>query len=70
MYEQAYGEKFPSGVQTAENLFQHVVDDVVPVEALRAVLHRHPDGDVRLPLGRRRPNRRRHRRPTCRPGIR
>ncbi|WP_026256435.1 carboxyl transferase domain-containing protein [Mycobacterium sp. 155] len=41
VYEQLYGEKFPSGVQTAENLFQHgVIDGVVPVEALRAVLHR------------------------------
>jgi acetyl-CoA carboxylase carboxyl transferase beta subunit len=41
VYEQLYGEKFPSGVQTAENLFQHgVIDGVVPVEALRSVLHR------------------------------
>ncbi len=41
VYEQLYGEKFPSGVQTAENLFQHgVIDGVVPVDALRSVLHR------------------------------
>lgn len=41
VYEQLYGEKFPSGVQTAENLFEHgVIDGVVPIDALRSVLHR------------------------------
>jgi acetyl-CoA carboxylase carboxyl transferase subunit beta len=41
VYEQLYGEKFPPGVQTAENLFQHgVIDGVVPVDALRSVLQR------------------------------
>ncbi|MCV7356490.1 acetyl-coenzyme A carboxylase carboxyl transferase subunits beta/alpha [Mycolicibacterium fluoranthenivorans] len=41
VYEHLYGEQFPEGVQTAENLFRHgVIDGVVPVEALRSVLDR------------------------------
>ncbi|MGB8405041.1 MAG: carboxyl transferase domain-containing protein, partial [Mycobacterium sp.] len=41
VYEQLYGEKFPTGVQTAENLFAHgVIDGVVPLSSLRGVLDR------------------------------
>ena len=41
VYEHLYGEKFPPGVQTAENLYRHgVIDGVVPLEALRSVLNR------------------------------
>lgn len=41
VYEHLYGEKFPSGVQTAENLYRHgVIDGVVPLGALRSVLNR------------------------------
>ncbi|MBJ7465510.1 MAG: acetyl-CoA carboxyl transferase, partial [Mycolicibacterium sp.] len=41
VYEHLYGEKFPPGVQTAENLYRHgVIDGVVTVEVLRAVLNR------------------------------
>jgi acyl-CoA carboxylase subunit beta len=41
VYEQLYGEKFPAGVQTAENLFAHgVIDAVVPLERLRGLLDR------------------------------
>ena len=41
VYEHLYGEKFPDGIQTAENLYRHgVIDGVVTVEALRAVLNR------------------------------
>ncbi len=41
VYEQLYGEPFPPGVQTAENLYRHgVLDGVVTLEALRAVLNR------------------------------
>lgn len=41
VYEHLYGEPFPDGVQTAENLFRHgVIDGVVPVQALRGVLDR------------------------------
>ena len=41
VYEHLYGEPFPDGVQTAENLFRHgVIDGVVPVDALRSVLDR------------------------------
>lgn len=36
VYEALHGEQFPSGVQTAENLFDHgLVDAVVPAEGLR-----------------------------------
>ena len=36
VYEQLYGEPFPAGVQTAENLLRHgVIDGVVALEALR-----------------------------------
>ncbi|MCH9642247.1 MAG: acetyl-CoA carboxyl transferase [Actinomycetia bacterium] len=41
VYEHLYGEPFPSGVQTAENLQRHgVVDAVVPLELLRSTLDR------------------------------
>ncbi|OBF79856.1 acetyl-CoA carboxyl transferase [Mycobacterium sp. 852002-51163_SCH5372311] len=41
VYRLLYGEPFPAGVQTAENLQRHgVVDAVVPVEELRATLDR------------------------------
>jgi acetyl-CoA carboxylase carboxyl transferase subunit beta len=39
VYEHLYGEPFPSGVQTAENLLHHgVIDGVVPLELLRSTL--------------------------------
>lgn len=41
VYEQLYGEPFPAGVQTAENLHRNgVIDGVVPLEHLRATLDR------------------------------
>ncbi|AKK29292.1 carboxyl transferase domain-containing protein [Mycobacterium sp. EPa45] len=41
VYEQLYGEPFPPGVQTAENLLRHgVIDAVVGIEALRPTLNR------------------------------
>lgn len=41
VYEHLYGEPFPSGVQTAENLLRHgVIDGVVGIEALRPTLDR------------------------------
>ncbi len=41
VYEQLYGEPFPSGIQTAENLRHHgVLDDVVPLDALRSTVNR------------------------------
>ncbi|MFI5510253.1 carboxyl transferase domain-containing protein [Mycobacterium sp. NPDC051804] len=41
VYEHLYGEPFPSGVQTAENLERHgVIDGVVPLDAVRSVLDR------------------------------
>lgn len=41
VYEHLYGEPFPPGVQTAENLQRHgVVDAVVPLEVLRATIDR------------------------------
>ncbi|MEH3140215.1 MAG: acetyl-CoA carboxyl transferase [Mycobacterium kyogaense] len=41
VYEHLYGEPFPAGVQTAENLRRHgVVDAVVPLDVLRATIHR------------------------------
>jgi acetyl-CoA carboxylase carboxyl transferase subunit beta len=41
VYEQLYGEPFPAGVQTAENLQRHgVIDGVVPLEELRHILDR------------------------------
>jgi acetyl-CoA carboxylase carboxyl transferase subunit beta len=39
VYEQLYGQPFPPGVQTAENLRHHgVIDGVVPLDALRPTL--------------------------------
>ena len=41
VYEHLYGEPFPPGMQTAENLHRHgVIDGVVPLEALRSTLDR------------------------------
>ena len=41
VYEHLYGEPFPSGIQTAENLQRHgVIDGVVPLDLLRATLDR------------------------------
>ncbi|QLL06690.1 acetyl-coenzyme A carboxylase carboxyl transferase subunits beta/alpha [Mycobacterium vicinigordonae] len=41
VYELLYGEPFPAGVQTAENLQHHgVIDDVVELDQLRATLDR------------------------------
>ena len=41
VYEHLYGEPFPSGIQTAENLHRHgVIDGVVPLDALRSTLDR------------------------------
>ncbi|MFB1294900.1 carboxyl transferase domain-containing protein [Mycobacterium sp. pW049] len=41
VYEHLYGEPFPAGIQTAENLQRHgVVDAVIPLEMLRATLDR------------------------------
>ena len=35
VYEALYGQAFPEGVQTAENLFEHgLIDAILPVEAL------------------------------------
>ncbi|OAN31629.1 acetyl-coenzyme A carboxylase carboxyl transferase subunits beta/alpha [Mycolicibacterium iranicum] len=41
VYEHLYGEPFPAGIQTSENLQRHgVIDAVVPLEVLRATLDR------------------------------
>jgi acetyl-CoA carboxylase carboxyl transferase beta subunit len=41
VYEQLYGEPFPPGIQTAENLQRHgVVDGVIPLKWLRRALER------------------------------
>lgn len=41
VYEHLYGEPFPPGIQTAENLQRHgVIDAVVPLGVLRATLDR------------------------------
>jgi len=41
VYEHLYGEPFPKGVQTAENLHRHgVIDGVVPIGLLRSTLDR------------------------------
>jgi acetyl-CoA carboxylase alpha subunit len=41
VYEHLYGEPFPAGIQTAENLQRHgVIDAVIPLEGLRATLDR------------------------------
>ncbi|MCK0172704.1 carboxyl transferase domain-containing protein [Mycolicibacterium sp. F2034L] len=41
VYEHLYGEPFPSGIQTAENLYRHgVIDGVAPLESLRMTLDR------------------------------
>jgi acyl-CoA carboxylase subunit beta len=41
VYEHLYGEPFPEGIQTAENLQRHgVIDGVVPLEGLRSTLER------------------------------
>jgi acyl-CoA carboxylase subunit beta len=41
VYEHLYGEPFPEGVQTAENLQRHgVIDAVIPLDRLRGTLDR------------------------------
>ena len=41
VYEHLYGEPFPAGIQTAENLQRHgVIDAVIPLDRLRATLDR------------------------------
>ncbi|MDT5092422.1 MAG: acyl-CoA carboxylase subunit beta [Mycobacterium sp.] len=41
VYEQLYGEPFPTGIQTAEHLQEHgVIDGVVPLKWLRRTLER------------------------------
>jgi acyl-CoA carboxylase subunit beta len=41
VYEQLYGEPFPAGIQTAENLHRHgVIDAVIPLSELRDTLDR------------------------------
>ena len=41
VYEHLYGQPFPTGIQTAENLHRHgVIDGVVPLELLRGTLDR------------------------------
>jgi acyl-CoA carboxylase subunit beta len=41
VYEHLYGEPFPAGIQTAENLQRHgVIDAVIPLDRLRAILDR------------------------------
>ena len=41
VYEHLYGEPFPAGIQTAENLQRHgVIDAVIPLERLRSTLDR------------------------------
>jgi acyl-CoA carboxylase subunit beta len=41
VYQHLYGEPFPEGIQTAENLHSHgVIDGVVPLELLRSTLDR------------------------------
>ena len=70
VYEQLYGEPFPAGVQTAENLLRHgVIDGVVGLEALRPTLDRAltviADAPAAPP-----PPHRPSRSPRCRPGTR
>ncbi len=41
VYEHLYGDPFPTGIQTSENLQRHgVIDAVVPLDVLRATLDR------------------------------
>ncbi|MBV9318741.1 MAG: acetyl-CoA carboxyl transferase [Mycobacterium sp.] len=41
VYEQLYGEPFPPGIQTAENLHRHgVIDGVIPLDELRRTVDR------------------------------
>src|SRR5246500_5203855 len=41
VYQLLYGEPFPAGIQTAENLQRHgVIDDVVPLDGLRRMVDR------------------------------
>lgn len=41
VYQALYGENFPEGVQTAENLYRHgVIDGVLPVSVFRRIAHR------------------------------
>ena len=70
VYEHLYGEPFPSGIQTAENLQRHgVIDAVIPLDSLRSVLDRALKvvADAPEPP---RPHRRPSRCPMCPRGIR
>jgi acyl-CoA carboxylase subunit beta len=41
VYQLLYGEPFPAGIQTAENLQRHgVIDDIVPLDGLRRMVDR------------------------------
>ena len=71
VYEHLYGEPFPSGVQTAENLQRHgVIDAVVPLDVLRVDARPRAEGGLRRarrpPPATRRPSRC----PTSPPGSR
>ncbi len=52
VYEHLYGEPFPSGIQTAENLHRHgVIDGVVPLEAAAFDAGPHAQGGRRSARG-------------------
>ena len=52
VYEHLYGEPFPSGIQTAENLHRHgVIDGVVPLEAAALDAGPHAEGGRRRARG-------------------
>ncbi len=52
VYEHLYGEPFPSGIQTAENLHRHgVIDGVVPLEAAALDAGPHAQGGRRSARG-------------------
>ncbi|MBO0853849.1 MAG: acetyl-CoA carboxylase carboxyltransferase subunit alpha/beta [Nocardia sp.] len=58
VYAALYGERFPDGVQTAENLYRNgVIDGVVPLGIFRRIAHRvlnvtvsPPRGDLSAPM--------------------
>ena len=71
VYEQLYGEPFPSGVQTAENLQRHgVIDGVVALDGAAADAGPGADGDRRRSGPAAGAAATRTRCPTCRPGTR
>ena len=52
VYEHLYGEPFPAGIQTAENLHRHgVIDGVVPLEAAALDAGPHAQGGRRSARG-------------------